>query len=290
LVTSVLVSLSAVTLLDMAAGVFYRTSTAAVLHVTSPAKGPVERALVVFPGYAMPGDDLSRAFAPFLPAVDAMIVVEYAERGVDVPAIYNSVMAELAVLAPHEVTVYGGSMGGMLARDFLDLYHVNGAPWGKVTLVLDSAPSSSARTRGSAPIFWISSWYRGGPLSTAIAAVVGQGSPEPQLEPDANPEAATAARHASAWIGMPALTSQAAFIAMFSPLREGELEEVVARAVYLKGHGPSADPVVDTDDSIVDWRRAVPGMTVVIVPGREARWHLPLIERPRETMAAILAA
>ena len=45
-----------------------------------------------------------------------------------------------------------------------------------------------------------------------------------------------------------------------------------------------------TDESIIDWRRAIPGMATVTLAGRDARWHLPLMERPHEAMAAILSA
>jgi hypothetical protein len=109
----VLVGLAA---LDLATGTVYRTSTAASLHVTAARTGSIGRALVVFPGFAMPGDLLGEAFAPYLPADDAMIVVRYAERGVDVAAISSAVEAELSRLAPREVVVYGASMGGMVAR------------------------------------------------------------------------------------------------------------------------------------------------------------------------------
>ena len=86
----------------------------------TPARnGTTGRVLVVFPGFAMPGDLLSEAFAPYLPADDAMIVIGYAECGVDVAAISAAVEAELVRLAPREVVVYGASMGGMVAREFL---------------------------------------------------------------------------------------------------------------------------------------------------------------------------
>jgi hypothetical protein len=104
--------------LDLATGTVYRASPAASLHVTPARTGPTGRALVVFPGFAMPGDLLGEAFARYLPPAEAMIVVRYAERGVDVAAISSAVEAELARLAPREVVVYGASMGAMVAREF----------------------------------------------------------------------------------------------------------------------------------------------------------------------------
>src|SRR5438309_399033 len=80
-----LISIGVVGLLltDMVSGLFYRTDDHSKVVVVGARSGRAELAIVVFPGYIMPGDTLSRAFAPFPPADDALIVVQYAERGVD---------------------------------------------------------------------------------------------------------------------------------------------------------------------------------------------------------------
>jgi hypothetical protein len=281
--------------LDLATGTVYRTSTAASVHVTPARTGTTARALVAFPGFAMPGDLLSEAFAPYLPADDAMIVVGYAERGVDVVAISAAVEAELVRLAPREVVVYGASMGGMVAREFLRRHE------GPVVLVLDASPSAADRTTRPAAVFSFARAYPGGALSTVAVALAvqfqrrlrsgtgKQGARRPSPEPAADPGLIRRARSAGGWVGTPALTSQATFIRDFEPLHDGELVPKVRRAAYLRGHGPGRDPSVDVEASITDWRRAVPLLTVVTMSGREAGWHIPLIERPHETMSAILS-
>jgi pimeloyl-ACP methyl ester carboxylesterase len=277
--------------IDALAGVFYCTGHAAGLVTVSARSAAATRdVLVVFPGYGMPGDLLAEAFTPYLPEDQAMIVVRYAERGIDMDDVYQQIMAELRRLGTARITLYGASMGGMCARYFLERYRRDGAPFAELSLVLDSAPSAASRIRRPGWAFGAASWYRGGPLSTATWAAISDISPKATPEPDADPGLVARAQHAGAWIGTPALTTQAHFIGTFPPLRDGELVGVLTRAAYLRGSGSGADPLVITDASIEDWRRAFPGLTVGIVTGRDARWHLPLIERPHETMKAILAA
>ncbi|SDT35189.1 hypothetical protein [Actinoplanes derwentensis] len=275
---------------DALASAFYLTGDTAGLVTVGARSATTREALVVFPGYGMPGDLLSEAFAPYLPEDEALIVVRYAERGIDMDDIYQRIMAELRRLGPGEVKLYGASMGGMCARNFLERYRWDGAPFGAVSLVLDSAPSAASRIRRPGWAFGVASWYGGGPLSTATWAAVSAVSPKPPPETDADPALVAEARHAGAWIGTPALASQAHFIARFPPLRGNELVGVVTRATYLRGTGPGMDPLVMIDASLADWRRAFPDLTVRTVTARDPRWHLPIIERPHETMNVILAA
>jgi hypothetical protein len=275
---------------DTVAGFGYRTGTQSSLIVTARAPAPA-RAIVAFPGYAMPGRALSDAFTAALPNEFALIVVQYAQRGIDSDQIYQAIMGELRRIQPSELEIYGASMGGLCARDFLHRYQVDGAAFGRAILVLDTAPSGSARTKRPPPLYWIASWYRGGPLSSAVWAWFSALASGPPAEPGADPSAIAAARHDAAWIGVPALTSQATYLASAEPLGQAELAAVVKRATYLVGEGNVADdPVVAVDDSITDWRRALPGLTITTVKGRKARWHLPIIEWPRATLAAVLAA
>src|SRR5439155_3308118 len=113
-------------------GLFYRTDDQSKVVIVGARSGRTELAIVVFPGYIMPGDTLSRAFAPFLPVDDALIVVQYAERGVDPEKISAYVMAALRSVKPRSVLVYGASMGGMVGKLFLDNYRAVGAPYGTV--------------------------------------------------------------------------------------------------------------------------------------------------------------
>ena len=72
---------------DALMGLAHRTNTSAGLTIIVPRSGTTHRAFVVLPGYIMPGGTLARAFAPHLADDDAMVVVNYAERGVDVSQI-----------------------------------------------------------------------------------------------------------------------------------------------------------------------------------------------------------
>jgi pimeloyl-ACP methyl ester carboxylesterase len=274
---------------DALLGVAYRTDTNADVKVVVPRSGTAHRVIVVFPGYIMPGDTLSRAFAPYIAADDAIIAIDYAERGVDASQIFDKVMAALDTLKPVELRVYGASMGGMLSKLFLDRYRQAGMPYGKVTLILDSAPASRDNIKRPSFLFDISCWYRGGPLSSAVWAAFSQFGTQPPAEDDAHLDIVRAARRTGAWVGMPAATSQACFIAKFGPLKEGELLDVAQQVVYLQGYSPDDDPLVRISDAIAGWRVAYQNLEVVTLQGRDGRWHLPLVEYPRVTVQAMIA-
>jgi hypothetical protein len=89
---------------------------------------------------------------------------------------------------------------------------------------------------------------------------------------------------------MPAATSQACFIAQFRPLVADELVGVAQQVVYLQGYPPEDDPLIRISESIAAWRAAFPNLVVITIQGRAGRWHLPLVERPGETVRALIAA
>lgn len=285
----ILAGLPALLIVDALMGLAYRTDTSADVKIIAPRSGTTHRAIVVFPGYVMSGATLGRAFAPYVADDDAMVVVNYAERGVNVSQINNKVIAALHTLKPVELRVYGASMGGMLSKLFLDHYRQVGAPYGKVTLILDSAPAGRNNVKRPAFLLDASCWYRGGPLSSAGWAVVSEFGAKPPTDDDAPLDLVRAARRAGARVGMPAVTSQACFIAEFGPLKEGELRDVAQQVVYLEGYSPDDDPVVRISDAIAGWRVAFPNLMVITVQGRNGRWHLPLVEYPRETVRAMIA-
>jgi pimeloyl-ACP methyl ester carboxylesterase len=285
-----LASIPALLALDAILGLAYRTNTNAYVNIIVPRSGTTRRAVVVFPGYLMPGDALGRAFAPYVEDDDALLVVNYAERGVNPSLIYDKVMADLSTLKPVELRVYGASMGGMLSKLFLDRYRQAGAPYGKVVLILDSAPATRNNVKRPSFLFDICCWYRGGPLSSAVWAVISEfGNGKPPIGNETSPDVVLAARRAGAWAGMPAATSQACFITKFSPLKGGELLDVARQVVFLEGNLPDDDPLVRISDAIDRWRVACPNLVVVTVQGRKGKWHLPLLEYPRETARAMIA-
>jgi pimeloyl-ACP methyl ester carboxylesterase len=285
----VLAGLPALLIVDALMGLAYRTNTTVDVEIIAPRSGTTHRAIVVFPGYVMPGGTLGKAFAPYVADDDAMVVVNYAERGVNISQIYDKVMVALHTLGPVELRVYGASMGGMISKLFLDRYRQAGAPYGKVTLILDSAPAGRNNIKRPSFLLDVSCWYRGGPLSSAVWAVVSEFGTKPPTEGDVPEDNVRAAHRAGAWVGMPAATSQACFIAKFGPLKEGELVDVAQQVVYLQGYSPDDDPVVRISDAIAGWSVAYHNLKVITIQGRNGRWHLPLVEYPRETVRAMIA-
>jgi hypothetical protein len=285
----VLAGFPALFAVDSLLGIAYRTDTNAHVVIIGPRSGATRRAIVVFPGYVMPGGPLSRAFAPYVGDHDALVVLNYAERGVNVSQIFETVMTALDNLQPVELCVYGASMGGMLANGFLNRYLHAGARYGKITLILDSAPASRNNVKRTPVLLDLACWYRGGPVSSAAWAAASTFMAKPPIDDDALPDTVRDAHHAGAWAGTPAVTSQACFIARFAPPVAGELLAVAQHVVYLQGSSPDDDPVVRISDAIAGWRVAFSNLGVITVPGRKGRWHLPLVEAPRATVAAILA-
>jgi hypothetical protein len=46
---------------------------------------------------------------------------------------------------------------------------------------------------------------------------------------------------------------------------------------------------VRISESVKCWRKAFPSLSVITIQSRAGRWHIPLIERPRETVKALIA-
>jgi hypothetical protein len=274
---------------DVVSGLFFRTDDQSKVWIVGPQSGRPALAIVVFPGYIMPGDTLARAFAPFLPADDALVVVQYAERGVIPQQISANVIAALRRVKPRKVLVYGASMGGMIGKLFLDDYRAAGVPYGKVIFVLDTAPAAKRDVRRPSALFNVGCWYRGGFLSSAAWALVAALQPEPPIESQASPTLVQAAHRAGGWVGMPALSSQACFISRFPALKQGELSGVVSHFTYLQSNDPAADPLVSISQATTTWRTAMSGLDVVTIRQRPGKYHLPLVEYPHATMTAILS-
>jgi hypothetical protein len=126
-------------------------------------------------------------------------------------------------------------------------------------------------------------------VGSAVWSLVSRFEPRPVAEAEADARIISAFRRATARVGLPAISSQASYIARFAGLRPGELVAVAERVSFLHGHGHARDPVIRVGRAIAGWRHAFPDLRVVSIESRQGRWHLPLIERPRETVTAILA-
>ncbi len=259
------------------------------LFITRPQSVAPLRLLVVFPGYRMPGAMLSKAFGAHLGPRDAMIVVGHSAHGVDVELTFREVLHAIEGIDPPvgALRVYGGSMGGMSAADFLRRYGRAASPYGRVTLFLDTAPSAAATVKQPLWLMPAVSWYRGGPATSALANLTPSVAQLPQLEASADPGLATEAYRAAHRYPIQAFMGQAAYIASFQPPSPEELA-CVGDAYYLHGVDPQQDPLIRIDQAVAGWREALPGLHEVVIESRAGRWHLPLIERPQETMAAVM--
>ncbi len=276
---------------DLVGTFFYRTSTKARIEVVPARDQPAHRAIVILPGYMMSGVIVAKAFSPFVSKRDALIGVDYADRGVNPDDIYRQVMKALYSVVPSRVIFFAGSMGGMVAIDLLARYEEDGAPFGKISVVFDTAPGAWSDIRRPAWLFDVGCWYRGGPISSAVWAMISSTMTQPTSESIANPALIAAARQSGMWVGMPAITTQACYIRRFSlPIGAVELGRAVRQVLYLHGSRPQDDPLVDINSSIKHLRRSFPGLRVITIPGRLGRWHLPLVERPQETVDAFIAA
>jgi pimeloyl-ACP methyl ester carboxylesterase len=274
---------------DLLGMTLYRTGTEASVEVIPPRAEPAERAIVILPGYAMSGEITARAFAPFVLKHDALVGVDYADHGVNPYNIYQEILEALYSIKPAHVIFYAASMGGLVASYVLAKYQEGGAPFGKVSLVLDTVPGGSADIKRPGWLLDLSCWYRGGPVSSAIWAMIANLSEQPTLEKGANLALAEEARHSGEWVGMPALTTQACFIRRFvPPAGVYELKVLMQSVVYLQGVHSENDPLVKTAKSINYWRAIFPALQVVTIAGRNGRWHVPLVERPEETVDAFI--
>jgi len=134
-----------------------------------------------------------------------MVVVNYAERGMDVLQICDKVMAALRTLGPVELRIYGARWVACLSKLFLIVIAKPARLMEKLPLF--SIPHLRVETISSGdPSYLMSAAItRGGPLSSAVWAAICQLGPKPPTEHDAAQDIVRAARSAGAWAGMPAV-------------------------------------------------------------------------------------
>jgi pimeloyl-ACP methyl ester carboxylesterase len=282
--------LLALALIDSLVGTFfYKTDTATHVTVIPARDGQSRRAIVVLPGYVMSGRVVVEAFRPFVAGTDALVSVDYPQTGLDPAEIYRQVMAALQPLAPAEVVFYGASMGGMVAAELLRRYQADGARYGRPTLVLDTAPAAFADVKRPEWLLKIACWYRGGPLAALIWAGGTELMDGPPTGAGVDPELVRQGHRAGMWVGMTAVASQGCFIGRFGlgPADKAATAELKG-VFYLHAMSSDQDPLVDTSTAINRWRDGFPSLVDVVVEGRQGGWHIPLVERPAETVTAVL--
>jgi hypothetical protein len=273
---------AALILADAAAGAFHRTDRKAQLISFPPRSGDLSTLIVVFPGYLMPAAEVGRAFAPHLDADTGLLLVQYAERGVDPTSIRASLIPRVRSLGPERIVFYGASMGGMCAHDVLRDMDDLTVP---VDLILDTAPASAQDVRRPGWSFAFASAYRGGPLASTVWRLLANlPAAHPEPEPGADRDAMASARRKYATAGMPAVTSAADYIGTFALLMPARRPD---RALYLHASNAANDPLIRVNRAISAWRAGYPELMTAEIPGRRGEWHIPLVERPGETVEAI---
>lgn len=244
---------------------------------------------VVCPGYAMPADVLARSLATRVPSGRALLVVTYGERAIDIADIYEALQNQLDRLRPTRLRFYGASMGGLVAADLADGYAAEGSPYGIATLVLDSAPASRDDAKVTAAAFWVAGWYSGGPISGVLFGLgASLAKQRPPVEDPLDPALVALADEgirASSWMPLPVRMAHADYIGheVGGPWPRGHMGPVR----YVHGSDPATDPAVDVLSALPRWRTRYPNLQERLIDGRQGAWHIPLIERPRETVSAI---
>lgn len=274
-------------LIDIGSSFFYRSSTSTALTILAPRSGVTTRAIIIAPGYTMSGEVVARAFFPYATDTDALMAIDYAERGVDPLEIYQHIRRELDTLNPQDVALYGASMGGILAARLLEIYKGDGAPFGKITLFLDTAPSGPEDIKRPAWLFRLSCRARGGAISSAVLALLNARAIQPPPGPGSHPALIMEGRKRGRWIGFPAAATQACFIWNTRIPNRNLLGAVIQRSFYLTGEDPENDPLIRTDQAISTWRDHLGPVSPVVVNGRQGKWHIPLVEYPQSTMDVI---
>ena len=279
---------------DLSSGVAYRTNTEASVVVTdspetSRSGTDHQRAIVVFPGYAADCHAISDAFTPYLLHNTSLIVVCYAERGVDDQQIYQLVASSLQELSPDAIHILGGSMGGMFATRFLEIFQSEAGARrvDDMRLILDTSPTSATEIKAPAWVFKASHWYRGGVISSLVWAGLTTLNSEPVPEAGADRSAIERGNEYNRWIGLPALSSQAEYLANFSLSEITGGSSLLDETVFVETAEPQDDPLIRVDPAIESWRSVFPELAVHTLSSRRGKWHIPWTYRPQEILAVV---
>lgn len=288
---AVLVALAVVATLlavDLLTSLFYRTDTTMSISRSGP-QGGSDHTLVVFPGYAGDCDSVSQALGPHLPQSWNLVVLCYAERGVDDDQVFALIGAEIEGAPAGSVSILAGSMGGMIAARFLDRLARSGQDTDlEVRLFLDTSPPDSIYLKRPESLLKLTHWYRGGALTSFLWWIANRSSDHSALEPGASLEVVEDGDRYFRQIGMPALTSQAQYIDSFRLADAPYFQSLVSHAVFIKAANAADDPLVEVDRSIEAWRIRLPGLQTVELTSRQGDWHVPWNLRPKEVVSVVL--
>lgn len=285
---AVLIVFALLLTVDTTSGFFYRTSTQMSVATTSP-EGIASRTLLVFPGYAGDCHSISTAFAPRLIPGWQMVVLCYPEREIDDDQVFDLLRRYVEEAPQGSVTILAGSMGGMVAVNFLDrLARTNSNLRPDVRLLLDTSPPDRAFVKMSS-FLPMSAWYRGGPISSAIWYIGNVSMDHSALEPGASLDIVRQGDRYFREIGMPALASQANYINEFRLDDHLHFRDLLATATFITAGEGGEDPMIKVSTSIEAWRKRLPELRVSTLNSREGSWHVPWTLRPQEVLTVVMS-
>lgn len=277
--------------MDLVSSLFYRTD-ATMSVVRSGPPGESARTLIVFPGYAGDCHSVFDALKPGLDASWALVVLCYADRGIDDDQVFSLLRGDVESAPVGSVSILAGSMGGMVAVTFLDRLarSSTGSPL-LAELFLDTVPSDSSFVKRPEFAFRLAHYYRGGMIASLWWRLINSLPAAPDqsaLEPTASLDNVERGDRYYRQIGLPTLTSQAQYIDEFRLASIPDFQKAVSSAVFIKAANSEQDPLVDVRGSIGTWLARLPTMRVVEIASRRGDWHIPWTRRPSEVLSVVL--
>lgn len=285
---AVLVAFALLLAVDAITGMFYRTSTKMSVATTSP-QGVPSHTLLVFPGYAGDCHSISSAFGPRLLPGWQMVVLCYPEREIDDDQVFSLLRTYVEEAPQGTVSMLAGSMGAMVAVNFLDrLARTNSNFRPDVRLLLDDSPPDRAFVKMSS-FLPMSTWYRGGVISSAIWYIANGSLDHSALEAGASLDIVQQGDRYYREIGMQALASQANYIYDFRLDDHLHFRDLLASATFITAGKGGEDPMINVGASIEAWRERLPELRVSTLNSREGSWHVPWTLRPQEILTVVLS-
>lgn len=276
---------------DLVSSVFYRTDTTmSVIRSGPPGESP--RTLLVFPGYLGDCQSTFDAFSPSLDATWTLVVLCYAERGIDDDQVFSLLRSDVESAPLGSVSILAGSMGGMVAVTFLDrLARESTESRPQVELFLDTVPSNNSLVKRPQLAFCVAHFYRGGVVASFWWRLINTSDDNldySALEPNADIDIVERGNQYFRRIGMASLTSQAQYIDEFELAAMHDFQRVVSSAVFIKATHSERDPLVKVGSSIDMWLTRLTDMRVTELASRQGDWHIPWTLRPQEVLGVII--
>lgn len=240
-----------------------------------------DTAILVLPGIKGSGYHSAKALKDGLIKQGHIVGVNYARTEFDIDLIYKVSLAALQKLRPTKLVIYGQSLGGMVAIDWLRRYQKDGLPiTHNVRLILESSPFEQADIN----LDWFSAMIvrlPGGPISSMIEQAkswyeIDVKKVLPPTDGQVDPKLVQDGYRIAKSTDFRAISSQARFARNFVGPKPGELIWVNA-AYYLHAKD---DPLINVGQAYAKWQPAFTSLEQRVVNGWPTGRHSPLTEQP----------